>query len=133
VIKSGLSIRSRRRRSTFALFGRHVQRIAVEPMPDRVWPPHEGASEAVARRGMPADGERQQADLLEVVARVQREALADRRLQGAVEPAELDRLIDETVRALWATSRVKSFVPLFAMQRVREQLGLADEPPGSRS
>ena len=73
-------------------------------------------------------------DLLETISRVQQDARADRHLAGRISSAELDRLIDETVRRLWATSSVKTFVPLIALRHARATLdgAAAVAEPGVR-
>jgi hypothetical protein len=99
-------------------------------MPDRIWPAHEIMRDTVTReeyQETPDSAERQQMDIETTVARLQREARSDRALLARAPEPELDRLIDEAVRSLWGSSRVKAFVPLFAMQRVRETLGFLDE------
>lgn len=125
MIKSSPFFRSRRRRASLALFGSPLPRTAVEPMADRLWNADNGAKE-VLRGALPHEDAGHRAELHDVITRLQREARADQHLRHADEDA-CNRLIDETVRALWDSSRVKAFVPLFAMQRVREHLGLADE------
>jgi hypothetical protein len=130
VITSGPSFRSRRRQSSFGLFGRPLHQVKIGDVTDRVWPP-QGVADARSREQGHDDGhslDQQQASLRDVVARVQREARLDQRLRGLTAGAELDALIDETVCALWASSRVKTFVPLLAMRRIYESLGLPDEP-----
>ena len=126
MIKSSPFFRVRRRRASLTLFGGPLQRTVAEPMTDRIWAVDEGASEDL-RGGTQRDDARHEAELQDVIVRLRREARADNHLRH-VDEDECNRLIDESVRALWTTSRVKSFVPLFAMQRVREHLGLADEP-----
>jgi hypothetical protein len=76
-----------------------------------------------------ADGGLRQADFDAMLTRLQREAQADPRLRAVASNGELAALIEETARALWMTSRVKTFVPLLAMRRVYESLGLADATP----
>ncbi|MGH2615584.1 MAG: hypothetical protein ACRDJC_10125 [Thermomicrobiales bacterium] len=71
--------------------------------------------------------ERNPDELQAVVARLQREAGSDRRLLARMPAPELDQLIDQTVRSLWNESRVTAFVPLFAMRRVHEVLGIAED------
>ena len=132
VIRSRPTVRSRRRQSTFALFGRSLQRIRVEAPPSRHGPSHDaadGAPPSADARDDRDDDEPPLADLEELVTRLQREAQTDQRLKGLAANGELEALIEETARMLWATSRVKTFVPLLAIRRVYESLGLADESP----
>lgn len=73
-----------------------------------------------------ADDDWQQSDVQAVVFRLQREASRDQRLLARIPSADLDRLIEQTVSALWAESRVTTFVSLLAMRRIYEELGIAD-------
>jgi hypothetical protein len=61
----------------------------------------------------------------DVIARLSREVLRDQRLRALAPESELERLVETSVRLLWRESRVKAFVPLLAMRRVREGLGIA--------
>lgn len=73
-----------------------------------------------------------QQNLQAIVARLQREARADARLKGRLLEADLNQLVDQHVRVLWAESRVTAYVPLLAMRRIYEELDLAGGavPPG---
>lgn len=63
----------------------------------------------------------------DVIARLFREVGADQRLRALAPEPELLRLVEASVQALWAESRVKAFVPLLALRRVREEFGIAEE------
>jgi hypothetical protein len=106
------------------LFGRPLPPASAEPTVDPLRDAEAGTSDALP--GEPASDVTHLAEVQEIVARLRREARADHRLRH-VDWDECDRLIEELVYALWATSRVKAFVPLFAMQRLRERLGLSDD------
>lgn len=125
MIKQGPIFRSRRRRSSFALFGRHVQRAEVQPFPDRVWAEVDRVSEAIAdqhqRETRPSRNDDQ--ELAEAIRRVQQDARVDRILANQLPEQELDHVIEGIVRDLWANSRVTTFVPLIALRQARATLG----------
>jgi hypothetical protein len=130
VITSRPTVRSKRRQASFALFGRPVQPIKVEVALERSPSSADGLDDATSiakAHDERADGGRRQNDFEAMLARLQREAESDQRLNTMIASAELTALIEETARALWLTSRVKTFVPLLVMRRVYESLGLDDE------
>ena len=57
-------------------------------------------------------------DIERIIARVKREAAQECPPDGCVLAPTLDRCVRESVSALWS-SRVKTFVPLLALRRVR--------------
>lgn len=128
--KSGSVVRSRRRRVTFALFGRSTRRGGVQPFPDRVLPTEDLMSDVLAGDDISTsrDGDTARPhldddpELQETIARVQQDARADRRFSGRLPAEELDQLIEAAVRSLWATSNVKTFLPLIALRHASEQL-----------
>ncbi len=111
--------RSRRRRTFGAFASPSLRLTAADPAPAGAW--------AVTSHGRdtgpaaPAAGP----DRDEIVARLRREAAADARLRARVSTAALDHLIAEAAGSFWQESRVKTLVPLLAMRRVRERLGIA--------
>ena len=130
MITSRPTVRSKRRQASFALFGRPVQPIKVEVGLGRSPASADGLDDArptAKAHDERADGGPRRSDFEAMLTRLQREAASDQRLNATVASAELTALIEETARALWLTSRVKTFVPLLAMRRVYESLGLADE------
>jgi hypothetical protein len=132
----GIARRSRRRRASLALFGRPLQRPRALPPTvelalgedDSLADNQPGQNGDVPSVQVLASEERNQDALPAMVARVQREAGSDPRLLARSPAPELNRLIEETVRALWEESRVTAFVPLLAMRRIYEVLGLSEEP-----
>ncbi len=135
--ETGVSRRSRRRRKTFSFFGRQLDHAgAVELMGHRVWSNEGMTIEAVSGNAFsepvlptPATSDRSREELEAVISRLQRDARTDRNLEHIPRP-ELDRLIASAVQGLWTESRVTAFVPLLAMRRVREELGLPEQTTG---
>ncbi len=65
-----------------------------------------------------------------VIAKVRRQRDDDCEL-GRIAPCadkELDRAATETVQAMWASSRIKTFLQVLALRGAREQLQLTTNP-----
>lgn len=100
-------------------------------MANGVWQEEETASKAIPAEthtqplAQARETDTDQANLQAIVARLQREARADARLKGRLLETDLNQLVDQHVRLLWAESRVTAYVPLLAMRRIYEELDLA--------
>ena len=67
-----------------------------------------------------------------MIATLRKRAVGDPELLARASAGEVEHALERAVRAVWAASRIKVFVPVFALRSVREELGVggaADAAP----